>query len=90
MDSERRGTKRRQEEQAEDMLKRSARRYKVGDSVMVHLPEVDRGRCEFPNVHAVVLSVNESGMYKLGTQQGELKGVYFRNQFEPLPTPLLS
>ena len=79
MDSERRGTKRRQEEQAEDMLKRSARRYKVanvGDSVMVHLPEVDRGRCEFPNVHAVVLSVNESGMYKLGTQQGELKGVY--------------
>ena len=44
-------------------LKRSARRFKdanVGDSVMVHLPEVDRGRCEFPNVHAVVLSVNES------------------------------
>ena len=29
-------------------------------------------------------------MYKLGTQQGELKGVYSRNQFEPLPTPLLS
>ena len=57
---------------------------------MVHLPEVDRGHCEFPNVYAVVLSVNESGMYKLGTQQGELKGVYSRNQFEPLPTPLLS
>ena len=72
------------------MLKRSARRYKVGDSVMVHLPEVDRGRCEFPNVHAVVLSVNKSGMYKLGTQQGELKVVYSQNQFEPLPTPLLS
>ena len=90
MDSERRVTKRRQELQAEDMLKRSARRCKVGDSVMVHLPEVDRGRCEFPNFHAVVLSVNESGMYKLGTQQGELKGVYSRNQFEPLPTPLLS
>ena len=28
---------------------------------------VDRGRCEFPNVHAVVLEVNEAGMYKLGT-----------------------
>ena len=26
---------------------------------MVHLPEVDRGCCEFPNVHAVVLSFGE-------------------------------
>ena len=52
--------------------------------VMVHLPEVDRGRCEFPNVHAV-----EAGLDKLGTKQGELKGVYSRNQFEPLPQPLL-
>ena len=44
------------------------------------LPEVDRGRCEFRNIHAVVLSINESGMYKLGTT----------NQFDPLPTPLMS
>ena len=74
------------------MLQKSARRYKqaqVGDSVMVHLPEVDRGRCEFPNVHAVVLGINESGMYKLGTKEGQLKGVYSRNQFEPLPNPLM-
>ena len=44
MDNERRGTKRRQEQQAAEMLAKSARRYKValvGDSVMVHLPEVD-------------------------------------------------
>ena len=74
------------------MLAKSARRYKVaavGDSVIVHLPEVDRGRCEFPNVHAVVLSINEAGMYKLGTRAGELKGIYSRNQFEPLPEPLM-
>ena len=92
MDRERRGTKRKQEQQAAAMLVKSARRYKqasVGDSVMVHLPEVDRGRCEFPNVHAVVVEVNEAGMYKLGTKQGLLKGVYSRNQFEPLPEPLL-
>ena len=56
---------------------------------MVHLPEVDRDVDEFPNVHAVVLEVNEAGMYKLGTKQGLLKGVYSRNQFEPLPEPLL-
>ena len=92
MDEERRGTKRKQEQQATAMLAKSARRYKqanVGDSVMVHLPEVDRGRCEFPNVHAVVLSIIKAGLYKLGTKQGELKGVYSRNQFEPLPQPLL-
>ena len=57
---------------------------------MVHIPEVDRGRCEFPNIHAIVLSINDAGMYKLGTKEGELKGVYSRNQFEPLPEPLLS
>ena len=92
MEQERRGTKRRQEEQATSMLQKSARRYKqaqVGDSVMVHLPEVDRGTCEFPNVHAVVLTINESGMYKLGIKIGQLKGVYSRNQFEPLPNPLM-
>ena len=57
---------------------------------MVHLPEVDRGRCEFPNDYAVVLEINEAGMYKLGTTQGVLLGVYSRNQFEPLPEPLLA
>ena len=56
---------------------------------MVHLPDVDRGRCEFPNVYAVVLAINESGMYKLGTKEGQLKGVNSRNQFEPLPNPLM-
>ena len=80
-------------EQAQSMLTKSARRYKqakVGDSVMVHLPELDRGRCEFPNVHAVVLEINEAGLYKLGTRNGLLNGLYSRNQFEPLPIPLLS
>ena len=93
MDRERRGTKRKQEQQANEMLAKSARRYKqaiIEDSVMVHLPDVDRERCAFPNVHAVVLDIKEAGMYKLGTTQGVLLGVYSRNQFEPLPEPLLS
>ena len=93
IDNERRGTKRKQEEQAALMLQKSARRFKeakIGDSVIVHLPEVDCGRCEFPNVHAIVLSINEAGLYKLGTKQGELKGFYSRNQFEPLASPLMA
>ena len=57
---------------------------------MIHLPEVDRGRYEFPNVHAVVLEVEDGGLYRLGTRNGELKGYYSRNQFEPLPAPLMS
>ena len=28
-------------------------------------------------------------MYKLGTKEGQLKGVNSRNQFEPLPNPLM-
>ena len=57
---------------------------------MVHLPEVDRDRCEFPNVHAVVMEINYAGLQKLGTQDGELKGYYSRNQFEPAATPLMN
>ena len=75
------------------MLFKAARKYKeavVGDLVMVHLPEVDRGRCEFPNVHAVVLKVNDAGLHKLGTKDEELKGYYNRNQFELLPHPLMN
>ena len=93
MEAERRGTKRKQEQQADVMLRKSSRRFKeakVGDTVVVHLPEVDRGRCEFPNVMARVMAVNEAGMFKLATRNGVLKGVYSRSQFEPLPSPLLS
>ena len=68
-------TKRKQKQQADSMLIKFARRYKkavVGYSVMVHIPEVERDKCEFPNVHAVVMKLNDADLYKLGTQDGEL------------------
>ena len=37
---------------------------------MVHLLDFDRGRCEFPNVYAVILDINEARIYKLGTKEG--------------------
>ena len=46
---------------------------------LLRVPNVDRGRCEFPNVRAAILDINEAGMYKLGTKEGQLKGVYSRN-----------
>ena len=53
---ERLGVKRKQTEQAEGMMAKSARRYAlalVGDNVRVYLADVDKGRCEFPNVLTV-------------------------------------
>lgn len=91
IDLERQGVKRKQTEQAEGMLAKSARRYgpaDVGDNVRVFLAEVDRGRCEFPNVLAVIVSSSD-GMYKLATKQGYLNSFYARNQFETLPTKYL-
>ena len=46
---------------------------------LLRVPNVDRGRCEFPNVCAVILDINEAGMYRLGTKEGQLKDVYSRN-----------
>ena len=37
---------------------------------------------EFLNIYAIILDINEAGMYKLGAKKGEFKGVYSRNQFE--------
>jgi len=86
---ERESVKARQERQAEAMLARSARRFApavVGDNVRVYLSEVDRGRCEFPNVLALVTEVTPEGMFKLATKEGYLNSHYSRNQFEPLPS----
>ena len=85
---ERLGVKRKQTEQAEGMMAKSARRYApalVGDNVRVYLADVDKGRCEFPNVLAVVVSISE-GMFKLATKDGYLNQHYARNQFETLTT----
>jgi hypothetical protein len=49
--------------QAEKMLRNSEKRFQpmdVGSTVMIPLPDVDRGRAEFPNVKAVVMEVNLS------------------------------
>ena len=68
------------------MLVNSAKRFKpaeVGNTVMVPIPDVDRGRADFKNIKAIVLSVNGDGMYQLGTEFGTLDQMYSRNQFAP-------
>jgi len=66
------------------------KKAEVGDTVMVPIPLVDRGRAEFTNAKAVVLQVDESGTYKLGTRHGILKQLYTRNQFSPCEQQFLA
>ena len=82
-----------QQKQAPKIINNSVRRFqpaKVGDTVMVPVPLVDRGRAEFPNVKAVVFQALDNGTYKLGTKHGLLKQMYTRNQFTPCLEKFLS
>ncbi|KAI1723762.1 hypothetical protein DdX_03934 [Ditylenchus destructor] len=61
--SQQEAAKENQMAQADRMLQRSARQLaplKVDSSVMVPIPEVDRGRAEFPNVKGIVMEVIKS------------------------------
>lgn len=42
---------------------------RIGDSVTVSVPSVDRGPLDFPNIHAVVLSI-KNGAFQVGTKNG--------------------
>jgi hypothetical protein len=58
---ERNAAKIAQMKQAEKMLSSSAKRFppqQIGATVMIPIPDVDRGRAEFGNVKAVVLEAS--------------------------------
>jgi len=55
---------------------------KIGDTVRVPIPQVDRGKTDARNVLACVLEVTPDGFFKLGTRQGTLKQLYVRSQFQ--------
>ena len=84
---QRAGAKRKQQDQADKMLERSAKRFKpaeINDTVLVPIPDLDRGRCDYPNIKAVVLEIHPGGhSWKLGTKSGVLDQWYSRNQFQP-------
>jgi hypothetical protein len=56
---------------------------KVGDTVVCAIPDLDRGRCEFPIFTSIVLEVNDGGLYQLGCRSGILDSFNSRNQFSP-------
>ncbi|KAH7703060.1 KRAB-A domain-containing protein 2-like protein [Aphelenchoides avenae] len=83
---QREGARAGQKRQAESMLLSSAKRYapvEVGTSVRVPVPDVDRSKIDHRNVMGVVVSVEDGGLYKIGTSTGVLDRSYARNQFDP-------
>jgi len=53
----------------------------IGTNVVVRVPDLDRGRLASRNVPAVVVDVNTTGLYLLGTKKGLLQRLYARNEF---------
>jgi hypothetical protein len=53
----------------------------IGTNVVVRVPDLDRGRLAPRNILAVVVDVNSSGLYLLGTQEGLLERLCARNEF---------
>ena len=92
MDLERAEARRKTSQQADKMLELSSRRFgeaEVGTTVLLAIPDVDKGRCEFPNLLCVVLEKSAGGLYKLGCKTGKLESLYSRNQFSPTMTSFL-
>jgi hypothetical protein len=58
----------------------------IGSNVIIRVPDVDRGPLDARNCLAVIVSQKEGAMgqlFKLGTSNGRLEGMYTRNRFEP-------
>lgn len=81
---QRAAAKRKMEDQAEVMKKRSDQKFQpatIGQNVVIRIPDVDRGRADLRNIMAVVIE-EKDGFYTLGTKYGRLNRLYVRNQFE--------
>ena len=69
------------------MLSRSSWKLKPlspGDNVIVPVPKLDRSNGDLPNIIGVILTIDEKGLYTIGTNSGKIKGKLSRGQFEPL------
>lgn len=85
VERERKGAKRKLEEQADRMTAASRNRLQpvaVGQNVLIRIPDVDRGRADPLNIMAVVVS-ESNGFYRLGTKDGLLQRSYCRSEMEP-------
>ena len=55
---------------------------KVGDTVKVRMPDVDRGRCDSRNILGVIMEADlTKDLHRIGTKDVILNSWYARNQF---------
>ncbi|XP_008189275.1 KRAB-A domain-containing protein 2-like, partial [Acyrthosiphon pisum] len=57
------------------------REGKIGESVKIRIPDVDKARSDLRSILGVILSVKNNN-YEIGTTEGKLQQLYARNQFE--------
>ena len=63
-------------QQSLKMVNRSNSKFplcKVGDTVRVSIPDVDRGRGDFRNILMAILEIDDKGFYKLGNYFGTIE-----------------
>ncbi|KAL4100845.1 hypothetical protein QTP88_020874 [Uroleucon formosanum] len=70
--------------QAVKMLQTSKQKFqpaKVGETVRIRVPDVDRSKMDPQNILAVVLDIVDNDYIKLATKNGVINRLYTRNQF---------
>ena len=75
------------DKQAARMVARSSRKMKPlspGDNVAVPISKFDRSNGDPPNVIGVILSIDEKGLFTIGTKSGKIRGKLSRSQIEPV------
>lgn len=50
----------------------------VGVNVVISIPDVDKGKTDFPNLIGVVLEKTEHDLYRIGSKDGILDKLYCR------------
>lgn len=66
------------------MLKRSNTKFlvaEIGQNIRIRVPELDRAKADSRNIIAVITSVENVSLYKLGTKHGIVNQMYSRNEF---------
>lgn len=64
-------------------------KLQIGDNVTLHVPTVDRGPLDFPNITAVVMNI-QNEVYQLGTAHGSIKGWFPRTDLIKCPSTFIA
>ena len=68
---QREGAKKRQIREADKMLQNTQKRLKVvdvGHTVMIPVPDVDKGKIDQNQLPAIIMAITDAGLYQLGTR----------------------